>query len=404
VKAPLLFLSHRIPYPPNKGDKIRSYNLLKYLAQHFDIHLGTFIDDEDDLQWIPEMEKLCTTCHCVQINPLRARLLSLTGLLTGDALSVAFYRNSAMTQWVRTTCDKFDIDQVLVYSSAMARFTSGTPMARKVIDYVDVDSDKWRQYASTKPWPLSAIYRREASKLLGFEREVISDFDAGLFVSAAEADVFRQLAPEAAAKIGFYNNGVDSGYFQPSLDIANPYSAGEQAIVFTGAMDYWPNIDAVQWYADEVLPQLREQHPELVFYIVGSNPSRAVQQLASREGVVVTGRVPDVRPYLQHAIAAVAPMRIARGVQNKVLEGMAMAKPVVVSDMGLEGIACKHGEGVLIANNVQENVDIMGALVREDSGRHGEFARDFVSQHFTWAANLPKVASLFNQRETGLAN
>jgi sugar transferase (PEP-CTERM/EpsH1 system associated) len=180
---------------------------------------------------------------------------------------------------------------------------------------------------------------------------VARDYDASLFVSAPEAELFRTLAPESSAKIGHFSNGVDTDYFSPDTGHANPYAAGERALVFTGAMDYWPNVDAVQWFCDEVFPVLRQRVPDLRFYIVGSRPAPAVQALGQREGVTVTGTVPDVRPYIAHAAVAVAPLRIARGIQNKVLEAMAMATAVVVSPQALEGIDAEPGSELLLAED-----------------------------------------------------
>src|SRR5450830_1901821 len=185
---------------------------------------------------------------------------------------------------------------------------------------------------------MSWLYRREGRRLLQYEQQVAAAADVSLFVSRAEAELFRQLAPAAAHKTGFLNNGVDIDYFSPAHRFDNPYPADSQIMVFTGAMDYWPNIDAVQWFAHEVLPAVRQRHPQALFYIVGSRPSAQVLALAALPGVQVTGTVPDIRPYLAHASFAVAPLRIARGIQNKVLEAMAMRMPVLVSAQALEGI------------------------------------------------------------------
>jgi sugar transferase (PEP-CTERM/EpsH1 system associated) len=218
-----------------------------------------------------------------------------------------------------------------------------------------------------------------------------------LFVSSTEADLFKALSPTTADKIGFYNNGVNTDYFVPSPDYPDPYPADIRPIVFTGAMDYWPNIDAVVWFSDKVFPLLQNLHPTVEFYIVGSNPSKAVLQLAKLAGVSVTGRVEDIRPYMQHAVAAVAPMRIARGVQNKVLESMAMAKPVVVSRMGLEGIEATHAQQVLIADSVDEYVATLGKLLTGDFAGMGLSAKQYVTQNFNWDNNLPEVVLLLGQ-------
>jgi sugar transferase (PEP-CTERM/EpsH1 system associated) len=194
--------------------------------------------------------------------------------------------------------------------------------------------------------------------------------------------------------VGFYNNGVNIDYFAPDETLPNPYASGEKVLVFTGAMDYWPNIDAVTWFARDVFPQLRDRQPDLHFYIVGSSPAKAVDQLANLPGVTVTGRVEDVRPYLQHALAAVAPMRIARGVQNKVLEAMAMEKPVIVTGRGLEGIDADHGEHVLVAETAEDYVASLQEVLGGVCSGLGQRARQRISGHFNWDANLPEVVYL----------
>jgi sugar transferase (PEP-CTERM/EpsH1 system associated) len=396
MKPPLLFLCHRIPYPPNKGDKIRSFHLLHHLSQHFTIYLATFVDDPQDWPWVPEVEKFCQECLFLPLKPWQAKIRGLTGLLTGEALSVPYYASKQMELWVKQRVTQHGIAHVLVFSSSMAQFVmdSDLQFQRKVIDFVDIDSDKWEQYAQQKSFPLSYIYRREARCLLDFERRLAQHFDAGLFVSSSEAALFKKLAPATASKIGFYNNGVNTDYFQPDRELHNPYPSAIRALVFTGAMDYWPNIDAVLWFAREVLPQLLPKCPELRFYIVGSNPSKAVRQLQGQQGVVVTGRVEDVRPYLQYAVAAVAPMRIARGVQNKVLEAMAMEQPVLVSSKGLESIEAVHGEQVLLADEAPEYLEHVQQVLGGDWQGMGIRARQFVVKNFVWEKNLPEVVLL----------
>ncbi|MFO7629442.1 MAG: TIGR03087 family PEP-CTERM/XrtA system glycosyltransferase [Prochlorococcaceae cyanobacterium] len=402
-KLPLLFLCHRIPYPPNKGDKIRSFHLLHHLSQHFDIYLGSFVDDPEDWPWAPEVEKFCRAVCLRPLNGRLATLRSLRGFLSGQALSIPYYADAGLRQWVEQTVDAHSIRHAIVYSSAMAQFlpAGGNGFRRKVIDFVDVDSDKWQQYARQKPWPLSWVYRREARCLLALEQALAAQFDAGLFVSSAEADLFHQLSPTTAHKIGFYNNGVNCAYFDPDFDAEaqqpSPFPAGSLPLVFTGAMDYWPNVDAVVWFAREVFPALRRAHPALTFTIVGGNPTRAVRQLAAQPGIAVTGRVVDVRPYLKHALAAVAPMRIARGVQNKVLEAMAMARPVLVSRKGLEGIAAGDREEVLLAESAADYLRLLADVLSGVHAPMGAKARACVQQGFSWEDNLPEVVFLLGE-------
>jgi len=402
ARPPLLLLCHRIPYPPNKGDKIRSFHLLEFLAERYTVHLGAFVDDPDDWRHAQVLEERCASVHLEGIDPRWAKVRSLTGLLNGAPLSVVFYRSRRFSRWVIETIAQAGIARAMVYSSAMAQFLMGNdpPAMRRVIDFVDVDSDKWRQYARTHPGPLRWIYAREARRLLAYDRQVARVFDASLFVCEAEAALFRRLASESADRVGHYDNGVDLEYFSPARAYPTPFAEGEQALVFTGAMDYWPNQDAVIWFAEEVFPRLRKRHPALAFYIVGSRPSEAVRRLGEQEGIVVTGRVDDVRPYLRHAVASVAPMRVARGIQNKVLEAMAMGRPVLVSPEGLEGIEAHDGEQILLAREPDDYVRQVDGLLAGQYAGLGEAARALVVERFDWARTLPVVEQVLEGAAT----
>ncbi len=387
-------LAHRIPYPPNKGDKIRSYHLLQHLARHYQVHLGTFVDDSDDWRHVPRVRELCAGSHFAPLNPAWARLRSLGALLANRSLSLDYYRDAGLRAWVAATMQREGIGRILVFSSAMAQYAAPYPQARRVVDFVDVDSDKWRQYAAKTDWPLKLLYGHEARQLLAYERRVTRDSDAALFVSAPEAQLFRQLAPESAAKIGHFSNGVDCDYFSPVQAQARPFGAAEEALVFTGAMDYWPNIDAVGWFARTVLPGVRAHHPGAVFHIVGARPTPAVLELATLPGVVVAGAVADMRPYLGHAALCVAPLRIARGIQNKVLEAMAMGRTIVVSPQALEGIAATPGRELLLADGAAQFVDAVAQALRRPDPAIGRAARARVEEQYAWASHLAPLRAM----------
>jgi len=388
----LLYLVHRIPYPPNKGDKIRSFNILKFLAQHYQVYLGTFVDDDHDWQYLKDLEAYCEDVYAVPLKPLRSKLRSLPALLGSVPMTVPYYGDTGLRSWIRAQKQAHDFDAVLVFSSAMAQYVMGPGWSHlhRVIDFVDVDSDKWLQYAATKAWPMSWIYRREANTLLAFDKQVTAEFEASLFVSAKEAELFAAMPGVDAARVGHADNGVDVDYFNPLGDYPKPYKMDEQVIVFTGAMDYWANADAVSWFAREVLPEVRKEHAAAHFYIVGARPTRQVQELASLPGVTVTGAVKDIRPYLAHADVAVAPMRIARGVQNKVLEAMAMAKAVVVTPQGFDGIIAQANNEVLVAEAAQEFAQAVTALLDEPDKavRLGQVARKHIEHAYAWENSL----------------
>jgi sugar transferase (PEP-CTERM/EpsH1 system associated) len=388
--ANLLYLVHRIPYPPNKGDKLRSYHILKHLSARHRVFLGTFVDDPDDLQHVPVLRSLCADLRVVELDPRLARLRSVSGFAANEPLSVAYYRDAALARWIETTLRDQAIDACIVFSSAMAQYVAGARMPGTVlIDFVDVDSAKWAQYAGSRWWPLSWVYRREGSRLLDFERAAANRATRAFFVTDAEADLFRRLAPGCAGRIETIGNGVDTDHYAPSAARASPFAPDSVPVVFTGAMDYWPNIDGVRWFAAEVLPQLRTAHPRVHFTIVGMRPTAAVKALVSAN-VTVTGTVPDVRPYLQHAVVVVAPLRVARGVQNKILEAMAMARPVVATDACGTGVDAVNGRDFVTAKDAPAMVSAIDSLLRDAAAARamGLAARARIVSRYTWDAQL----------------
>ena len=390
VKKELLYLCHRIPYPPNKGDKIRSYNLLKHLNKKYRIYLGAFVDDPVDLSYEVNLQNYCENIFLQYINPLHRRIISLSGLIKGLPLTLPYYFHPKMQQWISYTLKNRPIKNVLIFSSPMAQYVSTNTVStyQRVIDFIDVDSDKWAQYSLTKPWPLNWVYKREANALLNYERKIALEFDASVFVSREERDLFSNLVPEIADKCFYIQNGVDADYFSPDRKYKNPYKNNSKVLVFTGVMDYWANIDAVCWFAEKVFPGILNRVPEAEFYIVGTRPSREVKALSKKKGVIVTGSVPDVRLYLAHAAGAIAPMRISRGVQNKVLEAMSMGLPVLTTPMGAEGIKAKPGVEILVSSVVEHMKNMAVEILNGEYDSMGGTARNFILQNYEWEKNL----------------
>ena len=388
-RPPLLYLVHRIPYPPNKGDKVRSFNILRQLSKSHRVFMGTFVDDPDDFRHIEKLFEWCEDVFAVTLSPRVARAASLRGLLTGEALSLPYYRSAALLEWVKRVTATQQIRKAVAFSGPMAQFLNVEGLSYRIVDFCDLDSAKWTQYAADRSWPMSWLYRREGIKLLAFEREAAAASNASLFVTGAEAQLFREAAPEVASRVGVMQNGVNAEYFSPEHRFENPYAAGGPVLVFTGAMDYWPNIDAVLWFANDILPLIRARTPTVRFWIVGMNPAPEVQALAD-DVVFVTGTVPDVRPYLAHADVVVAPLRIARGIQNKVLEAMAMARPVVVAAAPAQGLEAQSGRDCEIAHSAQEFVSRILALLSDDGLCHrmGCSARERVLARYSWSAHL----------------
>jgi len=382
--ARLLYLTHRMPYPPDKGDKITTFHFLRHLAAHHEVHLGAFVDSEDDWQHVKTLSGYCADMKLVRIEPRRRKLMSARALLGGASISETFHRCAELQAWVDDTLAHRGIEGVLAYCSAMAPYAAAARWAAlpRMTHYADVDSQKWQQYADKHAGPVGWVYRREARTLLALERAMSKAYDTTTFVSEADAALYRTLAPESAHKVGVVPNGVDTGYFDPALRHDNPFDPARPAIVFTGAMDYWPNVDAVRWFATEVLPLLRAARPGAEFWIVGSNPAKEVSELQALTGVHVTGRVPDVRPYIQHAACVVAPLRVARGVQNKVLEAYAMGRNVVLARSAAAGL---RPAPFIQANTHDEPAALAGA-VTQALAAPALFppARDYVVNHYSW--------------------
>ena len=399
ARKELLLLVHRIPYPPNKGDKIRSFNLLKHLARTYRVHVGAFVDDLHDWRYKNDLKALCSSGQgeicLLKLKPVVRKLLSMKAFISGDSLTVPYYAHSTMQNWVDDLLARRPIGQVVVFSSPMAQFVSGAAYShlRRVADFVDVDSDKWAQYACAKPWPQSWVYAREARTLFAFERKIADEFDATVFVTDEKCAMFKKMAPEVATRVSTIDNGVDADYFSPEREYPNPYPYSCPRLIFTGAMDYWANVDAVSWFVKEIFPAVRAAVSDAEFYIVGGRPTDDVMSLGSIPGITVTGAVDDIRPYLAHAQAAVAPMRIARGVQNKVLEAMAMAKPVLATPEAAEGVRAQNGNDLLVEaglNNFQKQAI---CLLLAEGMNLGAAARCSMIKHYSWEKNLQQ----FNQ-------
>ncbi len=382
----LLFLMQRLPYPLIKGEKIRNWHILNYLTQWYDVHFGCLIDDPLDAPHIPTIRALCKDMFTAPLDKRRAKLTCTRGLLTGEPLSVTYFQNMGLRHWVEDVMTRVKPEMIFVNSSNMAPYILDLPHhGRRVVELGDVDSEKFLSYAQTAKPGMRQVYRREWRKVRILEQRIARECDHSVLVTETEAKLFRSFVPDVADKIVGISNGVDHAYFDPAGEHPAPFDPAIPTYVFTGTMDYIPNIDAVIWFAREVLPLIRRSQPDARFFIVGGSPSDAVKHLAALDGVTVTGRVPDVRPYVSHATAAVAPMRIARGIQNKVLEAMAMGKTVIVTSGALEGIEAKPGRDLILADDA---ASFAAAAIKPVSEAMGHAARRLILDRYDWNACL----------------
>ncbi|MBU6497226.1 MAG: TIGR03087 family PEP-CTERM/XrtA system glycosyltransferase [Rhodospirillales bacterium] len=398
----MLFLCHRIPYPPDKGDKIRAWNMFVHLSRRFDMHVGCFVDDPADQIHEPRLRAMCADLACVPLGPWRQKLRALLAARPGRPLTRDYFRDAAMRRWVEAKLADSGIEHVFVFSSGMADYVLDHERDGMVLDMVDVDSEKWRDYGHQARGVARLFWAREARTLLEFERLAASHFSTTLFVSEHEMQRFATLAPESSPRLDWVENGVDLDYFSPERSFPTPFADGAPHLVFTGTMDYWPNADGVTWFVRHVMPLLARRSPGLRLSIVGANPTPKVRAL-SGPGVEVTGRVADVRPYLAHAAAVVAPLRIARGVQNKVLEAMAMARPVIATPEAFEGVRAQADRDVLVAGDAAAMARRVDEVLDGAHPGIGAAARAAVQRHHAWPITLRRLDRLFDRPPTAAA-
>lgn len=392
-KPRILYIAHRVPYPPNKGDKIRSYHILKHLAERYDTSLATLIDDADDIQWLPDLKILTSRSVYARIDHWGRKLLSARALLEGISISQRFFYSRRLQAQIDGLLGNEHFDAILCSSSPMAEylfrskhFDGDFGGAKRVIDLIDVDSHKWRQYADTAGRIQSWVYMQEARNLSHFERRIYEYFDKLVLVSDQEKKFFP--GGDDASKIVVVPNGVDLEFFNPRHSYRDPNQP--PTLVFSGMMDYWPNIEGVMWFVEEVLEKIRAIVPDVRFYVVGGRPTKQVLGLNALPGVTVTGFVEDIRVYTGMADVCVVPLRIARGIQNKVLEAMAMQKAVVSTPQALEGILAVANRDLAVEEDPHEFASRTIQLMRdrELNDRLGRAARACVEISYVWAKNL----------------
>lgn len=393
----LLFVTHRLPYPPYKGEKIRALNILKFLAARHEVHLASLVDDKDELSAISELRPYTRSVMVEQLYPRLRKALALSALWTGESISGRYFHSRGLQQQIDGLIDRERIDAILCSSSPTAEYVFQSRHAArlrgipKIMDLIDVDSEKWRHFAEESWFAPAWLYRREANYLARLERRIAQEFERLLLVSDAER---KCLDPGTAARVEAVSNGVDLEYFHPRGN--QQTHQNERALVFTGVMDYRPNVEGICWFAEQVLPRIRTDIEDIRLFVVGNHPTRAVRRLGRLPGVVVTGFVPDVRDYLARGVC-IAPLRIARGIQNKVLEAMAMGRPIVVSPQALEGIDAEPGRDILVARDAQEFADQTLRLLRnpERANELGRAARNRVEVRYSWIENLRPLEELF---------
>jgi sugar transferase (PEP-CTERM/EpsH1 system associated) len=389
----ILYLCHRVPYPPNKGDKIRAFNQLRAMSARHTVDLFTLADQIEDLDHEAALRQYCQTVKIARVVPALARLRALRYLLTAAPLTIPYFFSAKLQREVRKALSARSYDRIYVYCSAMAQYVE-VPEAQQipvVVDLVDVDSDKWRQYAAYAPFPYSSVYRREANRLREYERVVCERASAVAVTTEHEARLVREFCP--AAFVHVIPNGVDRDYFNPVPAVD---AGGDPTISFTGDMSYFPNEQAVVFFARQVLPLIVKVIPKTRFIIVGRQPTQNVLRLQALDGVEVTGFVPDVRTYLAQSQVSVAPFSVAAGIQNKVLEAMAYCLPVVATSRIARSLPASIAEMIEFGDAPQELASKVVGLLRDPERRRrvGLEGRRRVGLEYDWGRSLDRLLAL----------
>ncbi len=395
----IIYLSHRIPFPADKGEKIRTFHQLKYLlSQGFDITVLSPVSDDNEVLFATQLEQaLPLRVVTARLGP--AWLRKLKGLISRQALSVSHFYSSALAEKLTETVRTSLPDAIVCTSSAMACYLESLRQkqlipssCRVLMDFMDLDSDKWQQYAAQSSGPWRWIYQREARLIDNAEQMAHANFDHCFFISANETNLFCARLG-TSAKVSVLANGIDTQEFYPAH---KPLNAAAPVFLFTGVMDYLPNEDAVLWFVKSCWQQVLQQWPAARFIIAGMQPSQKIQQLARIQGITVTGYVNDILPYYHQADVFIAPFRLARGVQNKILQAMACGIPVITTTLGAEGIACRHGEHLLLADDEQEILRQITAVLTKPElyGALQQAGPALIQQTYSWEGVLQALPAL----------
>lgn len=402
----IVVLSHRLPFPPNKGEKIRTYNQLEHFRKEgCNVTLFCTVDTAEELALAAQYEEK-TGFKIITVSSGFRKPAMLLGMLSGRALSVTNFYNRILQKRFNEFVKQNPIDAIYCTSSAMAEYLfrgddsvrNRDIKRRDLIDFMDLDSDKWRQYREVSGFPMSLIYLYEEATLARYESRIQQRFDECIFISSNETTLFAQQLKTRAENLKVIGNGVDLAAFRPP---EHPRQPGGTTLLFSGVMDYLPNENAMQWFVEYVWPRLTKVHPDMRLVIAGMNPSQAILDMATDDRITVTGYVDDMLACYHEASIFVAPFQIARGVQNKILQAFACGLPVVTTAVGAEGIDCVDGQHYLLAADPEQFIEQISKLVDDRScySHISDNALKLVNDQFTWDASNRKLFKLFSLPE-----
>lgn len=394
----ILFITHRVPYPPNRGDRIRSYHMLRFLAERANVHLACLTEEPVADETHDVLNQLCERVAVEPLSGIGRWIRAGWSLLTGRSATEGLFASRNLTRTIANWTSDTRYEAVLSFCSSTVQFTRTAELTQVplVVDLVDVDSEKWFNYADQASWPKSTLYRLEARRVRQLETAIARRSKAVALVSEEEADLLRAFCD--TDNIYGISNGVDLEYFQPRQSEYEDGGDNSQifSLVFVGVLDYRANLEGLRWFCNKVWPFLKQRLPHVEFNLVGRRPGEAARQLAEIDGVNLIGEVPDVRPHVANADVVIAPLTIARGIQNKVLEALAMAKPVVATPQAIEGTEAVDGTHLLAAATPEDWVTALSTLAASPADRPhlAANARRLIKTRYHWPARLEPLESL----------
>ena len=388
----ILYVCHRFPYPPKRGGKIRPFNMIRHLSRSHEVTVCSLSRSDTESAEAQGIAPFCAEFHLAQVNDRVQMLRMIASLPTPITASASYFHSARLARTINRLLAESRFDLIFVHCSSAAHYVRNVRGVPKILDFGDMDSQKWLEYAQYKPFPLSAGYRWEGMRLHAEERQLARRFDFCTATTRAEWETLKELAVDTPND--WFPNGVDSDYFAPD---GESYDA--DTVSFVGRMDYYPNQECMFEFVASTWPIIRERRPDAKLLIVGADPSLAIRKLGERPGVQVTGSVPDVRPYVRRSAAMVAPLNIARGTQNKILEAMAMGVPVVTSEVAAGGVDAVAGEHLFVAKDRAECAEAVLRLMADKSerARLAEAGRTRMLSNHTWRKSMQRLDGIIER-------
>ena len=389
----ILYLCHRFPYPPKRGGKIRPFNMIRHLGQAG--HRVTVCSLARSAAEAEEGSGIAPHCAAYEVAVVNealqvARMVARLPLTTPS--SMGYFYSGDLAQKLRRQLASQRFDLIFVHCSSVAPYVARVQGIPKILDFGDMDSQKWLEYAHSKPFPLSLGYRLEGLKMLAAEKRLARQFDLCTATTRSEWQTLE--AYGTGAVTDWFPNGVDAGYFSPTDGLYD-----SDTVSFIGRMDYYPNQECMKRFCAEVWPLLKQRRPLMKLLIVGADPSPEMRALGGLPGVTVTGSVPDVRPYIRGSAVMVAPLAIARGTQNKILEAMAMGVPVVTSSAAAGGVDAQADKHFLVADNAAEIAAAVLRIVEQPAERQrlANSGRERMCTHHDWSRSMLRLDDIIQR-------